>query len=290
MGKQIAFVTPSYRGDLERCRLLCESTTRFLPDECEHVLIIDRKDVPLFRGMQNRTVRIIVAESLLPWWIFRLPGVRRWWASLATPPIRNWLYQQLLKISCANSIDAEVVQFVDSDVTLVRPFPVERLFHGPLVRLQRVPFQGASHQTWLRTATRLLGARGEVDGARNYVGNFITWRKSVASGMIRRIEEVSGESWTRSICRFWNFSEYMTYGVYVDDVLGLEAAGHFHDATPNLHLSWDYELSTDDGIDRFFSDVSPEHIGIMIHSKDGVPVERYRARLERLWDANSRSR
>ncbi len=280
---KIAFVTPSYRGDYERCQLLCESTSRFLPNGVEHLLIVDRRDIKLFRPLQNNTVRLVEAESLVPWWIFRLPGINGWWASLRTPPIRNWIYQQILKLSAVDATDAEVIQFVDSDVTLTKPFPVDYLVKNGRVRLQRVDYQEKNHQNWLRVAAKLLGVDETPLNGVNYIGNLITWTRPNALGMLDRIRDVARVSHVQAVARSFQFSEYMTYGVFVDCVVGLEASGHFYDDSPNLHLCWDYDLTTDEGIDRYFSAVGPENIGVMIHSKYGIPVQKYRRYIDTLW-------
>jgi hypothetical protein len=285
---KIAFVTPSYRGDFERCRLLCESTSMFLPAGIEHVLMIDRNDVPRFQPLTNRTVRIVEAETLLPWWIFRIPGVRRWWASLATLPVRNWIYQQLLKIASVNATDADVLQFVDSDVTLVRPFDPEYLVRNGKVRLQHTAYESDEHRRWLEVACRLVGLKSREVVSGNYVGNFITWRRVNVLAMMDHIRQVTGKSWVRAFCGQLRFSEYMTYGTFVDHVLGTETAGHYHDASPNLALCWGHDLQSQDGLERFFSQVPATALGVMIHSKYGIPVERYRNLVAGLWSDPAR--
>jgi len=286
--KKIAFVTPSYRGDLERCRLLCESTDRFLPENVEHILIIDQRDVPLFRPLETRRIRIVVSESLTPWWIFRVPGIQGWWASLRSWPVRNWLYQQLLKMSAVHATDAEIINFVDSDVTFTRPFPLEYLFRGSNVRLQRVGYHSPRHARWIGTAAGLLGVEKPLSVQHNYVGNFITWTRPNILGMLERIREHAGRPWSQAVARRIHFSEYMTYGVYVDYIVGLPASGHFHDDAANLHLCWDYDLQSDGGVERFLSHYDPTtHFGVLIHSKDGIPVERYRRGIEAIWSKSS---
>lgn len=284
---KIAFVTPTYRGDFERCQLLCESTTRFLPEDVEHILVVDRRDAPLFRSLENRTVRVVVGESLTPWWIFRVLGIEGWWASLGSLPVRNWLYQQILKISSVQATGADIINFVDSDVTLTRPFPLDYLRRGNLVRLQRVAYHHPSHERWIRVAGDLLGVREPLNIRHNYIGNFITWTRHNILAMIERIQEVGGTPWVRAVARRLQFSEYMTYGVYVDYVVGQAASGHFHDDSPNLHLCWDYDLRTDEGMEQFLSSHGPEHFGIMIHSKHEIPVERYRRGVEQIWSRSS---
>ena len=70
---------------------------------------------------------------------------------------------------------------------------------------------------------------------------------------------------------------------YIDMVLGVEAAGHFHDSTPNLAMSWSDELTTAAGFEQFFKDIPEDAMGIMIHSKLGVPVEKIHDRMKQLW-------
>ena len=138
---------------------------------------------------------------------------------------------------------------------------------------------------WIRVAAKLLGVRQALDIQHNYIGNLITWTRPNVLGMIDRIRQEASASHIRAIARAIHFSEYMTYGVYVDYVVGLEKSGHFHDNSANLHLCWDYDLTSPDGLDRFFREIEPKHFGIMIHSKDGVPIESYRGHVQALWQA-----
>ena len=71
-----AIVTPSYGPDFDRCRLLVESVKAFVPGGVEHVLLIDRKDVPAFRPLAGPRTRIVAVEDVLPWWVRRIPGAR----------------------------------------------------------------------------------------------------------------------------------------------------------------------------------------------------------------------
>ncbi|WP_013325479.1 DUF6492 family protein [Gloeothece verrucosa] len=280
---KLAFVTPTYRGDYERCKLLCESTSRFLPKDSEHILIVDQRDISFFKGLENSTVRIVVSESLMPWWIFRLPGVKKWSFSLRTLPIRNWIYQQLLKISSVYATDADIIQFIDSDVTLIRPFPLDYIHKNDRFRLQRVNYIDPDQKKWANTAATLLGVEIPDDFHYSYVGNLITWTRPNILGLIERLEEVAKSSWVSAVGNQVYFSEYMLYGIYVDYVLGIEASGQYHDDSPNLHLCWDYDLRTQQGMKQFFSEINPDNLGIMIHSKYNIPVELYRDHVKSLF-------
>lgn len=281
---KIAFVTPSYRGDFERCRLLCESTTRFLPPDVQHILIIDRQDVDLFRPIENDVVRIVESESLMPWWIFKVPGISRWRANLTGLPVRGWIYQQLLKIAAISATDADVLQFLDSDVTLIRNLNLADIVRADgKVRLQHTSFEGEQHRLWRSTACRILG----IDGAAlsgNFVGNFITWRRDNVLKMQQQIGNRGANSWVRILASHVRFSEYMLYGAFVTAVLGIEESGHFVDTTPNIALCWDFDVRTDEGMSRFFESVPADAFGVMIHSKYHIPIERYRHHIEKLWN------
>ena len=101
--------------------------------------------------------------------------------------------------------------------------------------------------------------------------------------LTERLQEVNGRSWVSVLGRQLHWSEYMLYGTYIDMVLGVEAAGHFHDSTPNLAMSWSDELTTAAGFEQFFKDIPEDAMGIMIHSKLGVPVEKIHDRMKQLW-------
>jgi Family of unknown function (DUF6492) len=282
--KKIAFVTPSYFGDFERCKLLTESAARFLPKGSEHILIIDGRDIDLFKPLENDVVRIVKSETLTPWWIFCVPGLKKWRVSLGSMPVRNWIYQQFLKIAAIDATDADVLVFMDSDVTLTRALPESYIIRDNRVRLQRVDFRSDEHTKWIRVASDLLGVAETPPGNYNYIGNFIAWTRPNILEMIERIRTVASGNHFNAIANKVHFSEYMTYGVYVDFVKGLEQSGHFHDSSPDLNLCWGHDLSTPEGVNAFFESMQPEHFGVMIHSKDSIPVSSYRYHIEKLWD------
>ena len=284
---QFALVTPTYAPDFARARLLVESVNRFAEPGLPHYLVVDRRDVPLFAPLEGERVRLLVVEDVLPRWVFRVPGVTRWWLSLRSWPVRNWVLQQIVKLSVADHVSADALIFIDSDVTFVRPFGAARFVDAAgRVRLSRVGFQSPMHRRWLGVAAGLLGVPEAEVPAVNYVGNLITWRADVARQLHAHLAARHRRPWQATIARQWHFSEYMLYGLFVERVLGIEASGHFADTRPVLQLSWDYDLRQPAEVDRLFADVGPEHIGVMIHSKDGVPVAAYRPHLERLWSAH----
>lgn len=276
-----ALVTPSFKPDFERCRWLTASTEKYLKDSTRHFLIVDKRDLKLFRPLESSRVTVFVAEEILPWWIFRVPALRMGWLSLRTPPIRNWILQQLLKLSIVNTLDADVAVFCDSDVAFVRPFDLSILVRDEKTRLHRVGFQDKNTRRWSATSKLLLGIENKELPAVSYVGNLVAWRKDNVLKLHRRLEDVSGRHWIQAICRHWHVSEYCLYGIFVEHVLGLEEAGHYALGRQLIKPSWSASLSSEEKVDDFFGTLSSEQIGVMIHSRDSTVLTGYvRKKLE----------
>lgn len=291
-----ALITPSYEPDFERCKLLAESSRRFSEDGLIHYIIVDRRDVPLFKQLEGSQTKLLVVEDILPWYIFRVPTIKKFWISLKSKPIRNWVLQQLVKMSMANvlgddqGVDAFI--FVDSDVTFIRPFNTNMFLCNGKLRLNRVDYTDEAHCKWHRNARKLLNIPDYSDSLDNsthrlkdwnYVANLVTWRRDNLIKLQNHIEECTGKDWLLSVVSDWDLSEYTIYGNYVDHILGLDAAAHYASDTPVLHLSWGYQLETEHQVDRFIRDTRPEHVGIMIHSKDGVPIDMYSEKIKKTW-------
>ncbi|MFO0822176.1 MAG: DUF6492 family protein [Gemmataceae bacterium] len=280
---QHLIITPSFGPDFERAKLLVKSVNEFVSGPVEHVLLVDRRDVPQFRVLANPRTRIVEAESILPWWVRRVPGARRWWLSLRTLPIRNWILQQVVKLSVAEHFDADVFNFVDSDVAFIRPFDVSSFVNAAgSVRLFRVPGAArlATHARWHQTAARLLGLPSSNYFGANYIGNMVTWRRDHLTALHRHIESVTGRNWAAAVCSRWHLSEYILYGIFVEHILG--GRGHYYEDRAHCHISWDYDVSTPEGLKDFIANTRPEHVAIMVSSKSRIPAADYAQSLRAL--------
>ena len=95
-----AIVTPSYGPDFERCRLLCETLDRFVTGFDRHYLLVEHRDVALFRSLESPRRIVVDERDLLPRCLVPindpLSGFkRRLWLSPWTMPLRGWHAQQL---------------------------------------------------------------------------------------------------------------------------------------------------------------------------------------------------
>ena len=272
----MALVTPSYGADYDCCRLLVCTAARALPVTVHHYIIVERRELEQFATLAGPRTSILVAEELLPEWM-RSSGDADWsWMSEHSGPFTGWMAQQLLKLSVFDAITEDVAVFCDSDNAFFRPFdPHEALVLDGRVGLLRVPFASDQQRRWGRISAELLGTDAAEVPDVTYVGNVIAWRREVVVGLHRRLAEVSGTDWQEAFVRRVALSEYSLYGTYVDQVLGLEASGHFVFTKELMLPSWGTPILTREDAVRFVKRVRPDHVGLMVHSKDRAQVDWY---------------
>lgn len=271
-----ALLTPSFRGDFDRCQFLCESVERFVKPPYKHYLIIDKRDVPMFSHLKGRYTELVTVESVVPWWIRRLPFARRWWLSLKTPPIRNWILQQLVKLSSPYYASEDVFVFVDSDVAFVRPFDLQGLVRDGKVRLFDVPGEGnfGEHHAYNRVAGRLLGLPPSDYYGSKYIGNAITWRRENVLKLHEHLKNTWHRPWLNRIPWELTLSEYVLYGVFNNHVLK-EASGHYSDPLRICHEYWTAAPLTQQALEEFLAKLEPQHVSVMITAKSGMPFASY---------------
>ena len=283
-----AIVTPTFLPDLSRCELLAESLDRTAP-HVSHYIIVARHELSAFKHFKGRRRTLIEAEEILGKWIVRFPGRKGGiWLNLRAPPVRGWIIQQILKIGVTKIVPERTLVLCDSDVAFFRPFNRDDFLVNGKVGLLDVDFNNEMSRQWTATARRLLGLSSLEGAYRNYVGSVICWNRETLMAMQQKIESCIGINWQIALARTSTFSEYMIYGIFVREVLGYDQVDHAPSSVPLVKHSWGVNLSTASAIDAFFSDFDPRTIAVMIHSKDGIDVFRYRANLKRLWEMEHR--
>lgn len=284
MNPSFALITPSFSGDFERCKLLVESVARcVVPAQTPYYLIVPAKDVPLFATLNSfRPVTLIPEESLLPWHIFRTPFSRKWRLNLFGLPVRGWMVQQICKLAIAENIREEVMVIVDSDICFVRGLDLNRFVRDDRIRLLSVPGRGnePAHYPWHRVAARLLGLPARDYFGNGYIGNVVTWRRDVVLQLIQQLKKRS-RFWKQVILNQMTFSEYILYGAFAEFVLQ-DHSGHYKETNKEVKEYWTAKPLTDDELARFFDEVQ-DCFAIMITAKAGMPIQRYRSMIEKLW-------
>lgn len=277
-----AVVTASYRGDLERCRLLCESIDARVTGLTRHVILVEAADLACFRPLAGPRREIVSERDLLPFWLRPFPdplslGRRRIWLSPKGPPLRGWHVQQLRRIAMAASMPEEVMISCDSDVVFVKPFDAASFRHGGAVEFHRVPHALSGmeaealgeHRAWSRKAGELLGIAAPAETDTGYIATLIAWRTDTVREMVRRIEQVSGRSWAASLAATRILSECTIYGRFVDEV---EARPDRHAASDRrlCRTYWTGAAMTGEELQSFADTMGPEQVAVGIQSFTGT--------------------
>ena len=274
-----ALVTPSYWMDVERCQFLLETAERWVPSSVRHYLIIARQDLHLFRPMLTARTTLLVVEDIIPSWLIRVPGLRRFWVSLRTRPVKNWILQQIVKLSAPAAISEDVLLYADSDMFFIAAFDPQSFQRDDAVPLFAERGQRGlipSNDRWQRVCAKLLGVPAESDFDINYVGQLIWWRRQNALATVERVQEVAGKTWQQAIAPLSGFSEYILYGLHSDKILARNS-GHWHDPVVRTLCYWGTDpLSTSD-LESFKAKRAPHHHSAMVSAKSGTPMSSIRA-------------
>lgn len=279
-----AIVTASYVSDLDRCRLLCETIDRHVTGFDRHYILVEHRDVALFRQLESSRRIVIDERDILPRWLHALDDPlsgfkRRIWLSWRTRPLRGWHVQQLRRIGIAGHVSQDALVFCDSDVVFLKPFDCGRFWQDGKLRLLRHDNaldrpQLADQRQWSVNAGSLLGIREPAMSSHDYISTVIAWRRSTVEDMCRRIEAVSGRDWVSAIASKRKFSECMIYGRYVDEVCG--GKGHFVNDTEYCRVQWFGSAMTDAELDAFVRAMEPQQVAICMQSFIGTDPERIR--------------
>lgn len=269
-----ALVTPSYWKDAERCRFLLETTERWVPADIRHYLVVARADLALFRPMLNKRTILLVVEDIIPRWLFRAPGFRRFWFSLRTRPVKNWILQQIVKLSVPATVMEDVLLYADSDMFFVAAFNptlFEKHDSVPLFAESVPPGMIPAQDKWQVVCSKLLGLAPEPSFATNYVSQLIWWRRANALATVRRVEQITGRPWQQAIARLSGFSEYILYGLHSERILAANS-GHWRDEMVRTLCYWGTRPLSIQELQTLKAKRKPHHHSAMVSSKSDTPI------------------
>lgn len=268
----LAVITPSFGPDVEIFTDLRRSVQEHTPSSAVHHVIVPRGDRATFARFAGERCVVRTEPEILPRRYVRTPA-RGLWVNLRRPwpPMRGWVLQQALKITTAGSLPTKAVLIADSDVTLVRAVdPIDLVRGGQvmLYRLEGAVHAGmARHVRWHQVARRLLGVHAAArPPLHDYVSSCNVWEPSVVRGMQARIAEVTGRHWIDAVTSELHVSEFVLYGVYVDEVLGGREPGGY--LGPEFcHNYWDNTPLDRAGAEAFAAGINPDAVAVMISAK-----------------------
>jgi hypothetical protein len=281
---QLAVLTPSFRPDFPLFAELHRSVLVHTPADTIHYVIVPAADKALFNEFAGDRCQIWTVPDLLPRRIRHLYD--RFWLNLTRPwpVIRGWVLQQAIKVAGTAALDADVVLLVDSDVTLVRPVTAARFQTDGVLNLTRLP-DGVTadlprHVRWHTTARELLGLPPAGDPPLpDYISPLNFWDPRIVRAMQQRIEETTGRNWLDVFCTRLLISEFILYGVFVDEVW---APGSVTPADAGTcHNYWDRVALDDQAAAAFAEGLPAEAVAVMITSRSDTTLAVRRAAIGR---------
>jgi len=240
---RVAFVTPSFWRDFDQCRELNESILALAGPRAKHYIVVDACDYALFRPLENGQTVVTTVEDVIPKGYHKLRFSKKWWfSSAALYPVKGWLVQQLVKLSVPSLVDEDILVNVDSDVRFVRPVDPTMFYRNGRTRMYRLRggvTSGMEHVRWHSNVCKLLGlVESDELPLDDYVGNVISWDRRLVARVLDHVERTTGRPWHVAFARARLVSEYLTYGLYVDKVIGPDAAGVWIDERSWCHTYW----------------------------------------------------
>jgi hypothetical protein len=277
-------LTPSYAPDFELCCELNRSVLEWTPAEVDHHVVVPQRDRELFAALRGPRTRVWTVEQLLPRRMWPVPMVNAWLnVRRPYPPVRGWVMQQIVKLGASAELGADLVVLADSDVVFVRPVTVDTFRSGGRVRFYRsdraLDESLPRHLLWHETARRLVGLppAGPPPLPDYISGGVNVWERRVLLALRDRIEFVNRRPWLDAIAAQLHISEFILYGVFVDEVLGSSAEVITAESTL-VHCHWGPEPMAQGSVADFVRALQPDDVAVMISAQsDTEPDVRRRA-------------
>lgn len=283
---KLQIITVTYGPDMELFRDLDDSIKRFTDDSVKHTVVVDDRDWKMFRQFASNRCEVLRVSDLLPRTFLTLPrlnvmvNLRRPW-----PPVRGWIFQQLVKIAASQVSSADMVLLMDSDVALVRPVSWDTFVQsGRSVYFRKDAAVHASmprHLAWHQVAREMIGSTSTGHPPLpDYVDSFNVWSPDVVRNMCCQIEQVSGKPWQTTFSSHLHVSEFILYGVFVDEVLG-PSSGLVPVDHMRCHNYWDEVPMSPDAAKDFVNSILPDDVAVMISAKSRTDLRIRRSALSR---------
>lgn len=275
---ELAVITPCFRGDAALFRELHRSVLEFTTNDTVHHVLVPRRDRHLFSQYEGPRCRVWIRTDILPWYYRPVPrsglflNLRKPW-----PPLRGWVMQQTAKIAAAAQLDADVVLVADSDVVLVRPTRADRFTVDGRLCLYRIDNEVTEsmerHVIWHQVARDLLGLPpAPPPPLPDYIAPLNFWDPAIVRAMQQRVTEATGRNWLDAFNSQRHVSEFILYGVFVDEILSATTPGPPVDNTI-VHNYYQRTPLDHDGAMAFVDQLPPDAIAMMISAKSNTPED-----------------
>lgn len=221
-----AIVTMSYKADYEECLLLCESIDKFVHRKIPHYIFVNDEDLGLFENLNCSRRTVLPKSVVLPQYLVRIP-IRilghHFHVSPVSIPVREWIIQQIVKLSVWEVIDPQYDIFlnVDSENVFMKPFDMEVVVKEGKLGVFRKAYDGRfieAQTQFCSSAKRLLGLKEPLEEllVNDYMASLVGFERKTLMAMCR---EIGQRHWSHNykiaLMNTYRFSEYFLYAMYV---------------------------------------------------------------------------
>jgi hypothetical protein len=277
--------------------VLCRrSIRRYAIDLVEHTVAVPAADVALFRDRLagDPGVRVVAQQEVVsaqfyprPWvpavkkllgrHVWRLDGTRY----VGRP---GWIVQQIVKLSAPEICGSGPVCLVDSDLVFVRTFGRHDLLPGDAQRVlvrEDPAEESAMHRAHMENSRLLLGLPpGPTE--HHYMAYPAVFYGDWVLQLRARLEQVHGKPWQQVLREAETLSEYLLYGVFVEEIL--QPANMQLRRVPSHVGVWnapDVALFARDPV-GFVRSAPADPITLVVQSTLGLPAPEYQRAIEAL--------
>lgn len=229
-GQGVIFVTPSYRGDLDRFTLLRRSVRRFLKERVRHLVMVPRADREMFvdANRDDADVAVLVQEDVVDRVFYPRPGFglaaklfpSQAWRLERFLGRRGWVIQQIVKLNAVAVCEAPTLVVIDSDCFFFRDFSVAMFGAGERrLLLKQIPGnEAALHRRHINRAREILQLPpGSSDF--HYMAYPAVLQRDWVLALHRYLEAKHGKPWQQVLYAAGSISEYSIYGIFVEEIL-----------------------------------------------------------------------
>jgi hypothetical protein len=148
-----------------------------------------------------------------------------------------------------------------------------------LSRADEVTSHKTHHARWVDTSHQLLGLPAPSFPASDFIGHIIFWDQQTTRAMTSKIEAITNLDWVEALCRTREFSEYMLYGIFVQNDAGFSGR-HMLSSRTQCVSYWDQPTLGKVELNLLLGGADSNDVAFSVASFSGTPVQTIRAAIE----------
>ena len=226
------FFTPSYRGDIDRIKIMRQSILHFVKENLPHYIVVPKEDINLFKNSfsSDESVTILtqndyVDNKFYPTKLYNFINTlvpSQSWRISKQSGRPGWIIQQIVKLNIPNIIEEDAALIVDSDVFFIKPFSifdiVSSSFNTRVLIRQHPLDESALQRNHIAKSREILAIPpGNTDF--HYMSWPVVYYKDWGKLLLEYIQKKHEHSWQNVLYDANIFSEYSIYGIYIDEIL-----------------------------------------------------------------------